>query len=486
MIALNGFPTGNFSIYWDRGFSRGSALDERGKYGYYIWEDGPRNNTSALGRNHGLYVQDTWRVTPRLTVNAGLRLEHEFMPPYQRVVNGREVANPIDFSWGDKLAPRLGAAWDITGTGEWKLSGSFGLFYDVMKYGLARASFGGETWFSHVYKLDDPNLRALSLSNPGALGERITTFNNRSVPVNDQGQWQGIDPDLKPYTSREFTASIDRRLRSRLTIGARYSRKQLLRAVEDIGVLDANDNEVYIVGNPGFGLTRNTSSVYGGKTPNGQEWLVPKAKRQYDALELRAEGSVRGYSLLASYTLSRLYGNYAGLANSDEAGRMDPSISRSFDLPTYYFDSTGSQRNTEGRLATDRPHVFKLFSWREFSNRFGATSAGITQMAMSGGLDSTTITYMTAPTFPFGRGDLGRMPAFTQTDMNLAHTFQIGERYGLKLEANAINLLNQAAVISRVTQMNWNGNVTRDQLPLSSFFNGYKVERLCSSRALRV
>jgi hypothetical protein len=82
---------------------------------------------------------------------------------------------------------------------------------------------------------------------------------------------------------------------------------------------------------------------------------------------------------------------------------------------------------------------------------------------------------MTAPTFPFGRGDMGRMPAFTQTDMNLSHTFSIGERLGLKLEANAINLLNQAAVISRVTQMNFNGNITRDQLPLSGFFAGYKL-----------
>jgi hypothetical protein len=472
---LDGYPAGRFDLYWGRSFSRGGIADERGRYGYYIWEDGPRHNTSALGRNHGLYLQDTWRVTPRLTVNAGARLEREFMPSYQRVVNGREVANPIDFGWGDKIAPRLGAAWDVTGTGHWKLSGSFGIFYDVMKYALARAAFGGETWVSHVYRLDATNASALSLANPGALGSPIAMINNRSVPVNANGEWEGVDPSLKPYAAREITLSLERRFNSRFTIGARYTRKDLLRAIEDIGVLDANDNEVYIVGNPGFGFTRNSSSVYGGTTPNGQESLVPRARRQYDALELRTEGTIRRYSVLASYTFSRLFGNYAGLANSDEAGRMDPSISRSFDLPTYYFDSTGSQRNTEGRLATDRPHVFKLFGWRDFQNRFGRSSTGVTQLAMSGGLDSTTVTYMTAPTFPFGRGDMGRMPAFTQTDMNLSHTFSIGERLGLKLEANAINLLNQAAVISRVTQMNFNGNITRDQLPLSGFFAGYKL-----------
>lgn len=472
---LDGYPAGRFDIYWDRPFSRGGLEDVRGRYGYYIWEDGPRHNTSASGRNHGLYVQDTWRFTPRLTINAGVRLEREFLPPYQRVVNGREVANPVDFGWGDKIAPRIGAAWDVTGTGHWKLSGSFGLFYDVMKYGLARAAFGGETWMSHVYRLDNTNLNALSLANPGALGQPITTINNRSVPVNDRGEWEGIDPNLKPYSSRELTLAIERRFQSRFALGTRYTRKDLLRAVEDIGVLDGRDNEVYIVGNPGFGLTRDPGSVYGGKTPNGQEWLVPRAKRRYDALEFRGEGAIRRYSLVASYTFSRLYGNYAGLANSDEAGRMDPSISRSFDLPTYYFDSSGSQRNTEGRLATDRPHVMKLFGWREFSNRFGNSSLGLTQVAMSGGLDSTTVTYMTAPTFPFGRGDLGRMPTFTQTDMNVSHTFRLGESVGLRFEANAMNLLNQATVISRFTQMNWNANITSNQLPLQEFFNGYRV-----------
>ena len=133
-------------------------------------------------------------------------------------------------------------------------------------------------------------------------------------------------------------------------------------------------------------------------------------------VEFRLEGEIGRTHVIGSYTLSRLYGNYAGLANSDEAGRMDPSISRSFDLPTYYFDSSGRQRNVEGRLATDRPHVFKVFGWREFQNRFGSSNIGLTQVAMSGGLDSTTVGYLTAPTFPFGRGDLGRMPVFTQTD----------------------------------------------------------------------
>ena len=81
-----------------------------------------------------------------------------------------------------------------------------------MKYGLARAAFGGETWMSHVYRLDDTDLTKLSLANPGALGPPITSINNRSVPVNETGEWQGIDTSLKPYASREMTLSLERRL----------------------------------------------------------------------------------------------------------------------------------------------------------------------------------------------------------------------------------------------------------------------------------
>jgi hypothetical protein len=471
----DGFAQGRFDIFWGDSFSRGNVAAARGQYGYYIWEDGPRHNNRAVGHNSGVYVQDTWRVLRTVNINLGMRLEREYLPPYTPEVNGVRVQNPIEFGWNDKSAPRLGGAWDIGGHGKWKLSASYGLFYDTMKYTLARESFGGDYWVSHVYRLDRPDVLSLRLSDPGLLGQKITSYDNRSLPINARGELSGIDPNLRPYAMREISVALDHAIGSRLQAGVRYTRKQLLRAIEDIGVLNENDTEVYMIGNPGYGLTRDPSSTYGGKTPDGQHFLVPKARRDYDAIEFRLEGEIGRTNLIGSYTLSRLYGNYAGLANSDEGGRMDPSISRSFDLPTYYFDSSGSQRNVEGRLPTDRPHVFKIFGWREFPNRFGLSNVGVTQVAMSGGLDSTTIGYLTAPTFPFGRGDLGRMPVFTQTDINLTHTVRLSERLNLKFEAVAMNALNQAAVLSRVTQINRSGNITARQLPLSQFFAGYDL-----------
>ena len=52
----------------------------------------------------------------------------------------------FDFSFGDKLAPRLGATYDVRGDGRFKIFGSWGRYYDWTKYELPRGSYGGEFW----------------------------------------------------------------------------------------------------------------------------------------------------------------------------------------------------------------------------------------------------------------------------------------------------------------------------------------------------
>ena len=473
------YPNGRFTVFWGDKFNRGSVRDQAGAYGYYIWEDGVRNLGNVHSNNQGLYLQDQWQLRKNITLNLGVRFENEFLPPYKAEVNGKKVQDPVRFNWGEKIAPRVGAAWDIFSDGKWKVAGSFGIYYDVLRYELARGSFGGDFWVSNVYKLDNPNVFALGLTTPGAGGAAITRYDNRTLPINAAGEIEGIDPNIRPYTSREFTASVAHQISEKLVASVRYARKDLLKAIEDIGVLDADENEQYVIGNPGFGLTRDTKSVYGRKTPNGKEFLVPEAKRQYDGLEFRMDGRYsRNLNVMASYTWSRLYGNYSGSANSDESGRSDPGVSRAFDLPYYYFDASGSQKNVFGRLGTDRPHTFKAFASYELKTRAGSTFFGLNQLAYSGTPDSTSVIYLSAPTFPYGRGDLGSTPVLTQTDLSVSHTIKLSERTTLRLDANVVNLLNQAAVISRTTQLNRAGaiGINPDAAP-GGFFAGYDPKK---------
>jgi len=65
---LADYPNGNFLIYWNDAFTRGSfTTNQKGTYGYYTWEDGVKNNSQVHGRNQGFYIQDQWRVHPRVT-----------------------------------------------------------------------------------------------------------------------------------------------------------------------------------------------------------------------------------------------------------------------------------------------------------------------------------------------------------------------------------------------------------------------------------
>jgi hypothetical protein len=463
---VDDYPNGYFRINWGEGFSRGSIQGARGTYGYYTWRDGIRHNSGANSSNNGFYIQDQWQAHRRVTLNVGVRFENEFLPPFTPVVNGVKVGNPISFGWGDKIAPRFGAAVDVLGNGKWKLSGGWGKFVDTLKYELARSSFGGDYWHDLVYKLDDPNLSLLSKANPGALGGLIIDIDNRTIPINAQGELVGIDPAIKPMLSTEWTVASDHGLANDTVLSFRFTSKHLVRGIEDIGVLDANENEVYTIGNPGFGDTDSTKFL----SPQGEP-LVPKAKRDYHGLEVRLDkrftkGFARNLTVFTSYLYSRLYGNWAGLANSDEAGRSQPNVSRAFDLSPGNFDSHG--KNVYGLLATDRPHQFKFFGNYLLKTRAGSTTFSLSQLAFSGTPLSSTVTFI-VPVFYDGRGDLGRTPAFTQTDILLAHRFQVTERVALKFDANVTNLFNQAVEIGRTTALNRNGSVN---LPTDVFFQG--------------
>jgi len=156
-IFKGGFQTNQLSNKVDEGYPAGrvlpyfesSILGQSGAYGYYRLDRfGTQGDVSSS--NKSLFIQDAWQVHPRVTLNLGLRVESEFLPTYP--INSefhptldpeslsRAEAKPIQFGWGDKVAPRIGAAWDVFGDQRLKVFGSYSVFFDTMKYALSRGS----------------------------------------------------------------------------------------------------------------------------------------------------------------------------------------------------------------------------------------------------------------------------------------------------------------------------------------------------------
>jgi hypothetical protein len=239
---------------------------------------------------------------------------------------------------------------------------------------------------------------------------------------------------------------------------ASYTHNNLRRTIEDLGALDADGNEVYLYGNPGEGVSL-TQPTSGATKP----FPMPKPVRKYDAMELvYTRRFTKGFSGQVSYVLSRLYGNYAGIANSDEitspatglvsagaqgsgaAARQGGNANRSWDLDEILFDSKGTV-DLKGRLATDRPHVFKAYGSKELNwGSKNSTIFGLFFYAGSGTPLSTQVyTTNQIPVLVNGRGDMGRTPFFNQTDLQISHEIKFGEVRRIRFEANALNLFNQ-------------------------------------------
>jgi hypothetical protein len=461
------YPGGYVLLNWGRTFATtSSAVGGRGTYGYYEVND--RGTVGRAGANIiSLYIQDQWTPTPRVTLNLGVRTENEKVPTFRPEI----AENAFNFGFGDKIAPRLGASFDVRGDGRVKLFGSWGRYFDWTKYELARGSFGGDFWDVYYRSLDTLDVMNLSLSNmPGQDLWRPSVPNShrdRRVP-----SIENVDPNIKPMYQDSTNIGVEYQATPTTVVGVHYVHNDLGRTIEDIGAL-VNGDEAYVIGNPGEGMAENTF-ISGLTDP----FVMPKAKRQYDALELTVSRRfTANWFASASYTLSRLYGNYSGLASSDEIttpttgvtssqaqqqsgniARQGGNANRAWDLDELMWDSRGNL-GVEGRLATDRPHVAKLYG--AYSFPFGTQVGAFFYGASGTPISTYVVTANQIPVFVNGRGDMGRTPILTRTDLLLSHEVPLLANRKIRLELNVINLFNQKTATHIFNYLNKGAGLAR-------------------------
>ena len=448
-----------------------------GNYGTYTvsWWG---NNIDAARYQHAFYLQDSWTWKKGLTLNLGVRFEHEAVP--QAVPGG----NPkITFGWGDKIAPRLGAAYDVLHNGRWKIYGSYGRYFDVMKDSIEYA-FGSLYSWGCTYTLDSPDY---TLIKPQANGNKWCPGAGLPGTLIESPQSEPsdlpVDPKLKPMQQHEYVFGTDFEISKMLGVAVRYARKRLDYAIEDQGITTGNYT-VYFIGNAGYG--QSSHLLNGALEIPGTNGVVmpplcascpstPRAARRYDGLSVYfTKRPSHGFFGQVTYTYSKLEGNFPGLSTSyswDRVGRHDPYFLLSYDNPVMEFDAQGSAIG--GSLPTDRPHTLQLagaytLKWMKRVE----TSLGVAQFIYAGGPVSTVWPTSGGLQMVAGQGNWvnlhrdattgnfiadgvthdRRTPAFTQTDLQFSHEYRISqnhEQLNLRFTFGVANLFNQHAVMAR-------------------------------------
>jgi hypothetical protein len=446
------------SLYWNDAYTYPATGEKvQGKYGYYtiihsFSSPYGRNGNITTGR-WAIYLQDSWTIKNRLTINLGVRTEDEHWPIYSQAPEwkGKDI---FHFTFKDKISPRLSIVYDLFGDSSLKLYASVSRIYDVMKTYAAEESYGGFSWINDYYTLDIYDFYKIASSgdrtktNIEKGGTLIGSYNMRWFNLDT------TDMDTKPVSKDELSFGFDKRVSEEIIFTTRVVYDNLNYIIEDCG-WSVPTGELYITGNPGYGMQLPKSQ--GGLFPD-EFFPMPKAKRKYWGINLNVEKRFsNNWAGGVNYTLSWLWGNCSGLANAyagDSPTR--PGATRAFDSWTMMYDYKGNPQDTW--LYTDRRHYFKAYGTYRFP--FGVT-VGARAYLMTGLPWQPMMSMKGYPSFPYGWAT-ERFPFERWLDVYLEYNLKVFGKFNIQLNANIDNILQMHYVTSIYYTMTYRGAYATD------------------------
>ena len=214
---------------------------------------------NAASKTWGLFAQDTWKARRNLTLTLGFRYDDQGNP-YSRsdtTVFGNfylgtgstfqeQVANGVATPTSHALKhtprayqPRIGAAWDITGKGDWVLRGGFGLYSNWLTPANIQEEFRGNppglilpTFFANsasppIFTQGSGNKPPFGFTFPALAGTALCPV----APCLDaaggipgaQAAIGGIDPNIVSPTTYTWAGTLEHRLGSYFVASILYS-----------------------------------------------------------------------------------------------------------------------------------------------------------------------------------------------------------------------------------------------------------------------
>jgi outer membrane receptor protein involved in Fe transport len=399
-----------------------------------------------------IYVQDTWRVNDRLTILPGIRYE-------QQDLKGTLVDSfKLDNNW----APRIGATWDPTGQGRWKIYGNYGIFYSRVPNDLAARALSSDAGIGADFF--DAGLTQF-IPDGVLAGGTATHFSIAGAGAD------AIDPDVKASYLHEGIVGAEYEVWQGTRVGVRYVHRNIARVLEDVTPFPIVAANLGVEGaeSVDYTLTNVTANT---PTAGGFGAAFEKPVHDYDAVEVTMDRRFAdNWGVQTSYRWSRLHGTFEG-AYRDDNGQSDPGITSLFDFPTNdpsytaigvpEFGFRGDIRFLgklgEGPLPLDRRHQFKIYG--NYAFPFGL-NAGV-GLQLSSGKPLTplaanpNINYQNGGEIPECARGCGiqtidgfktRTPFLTDVNAHVDYGLRLGGRRRVVLLADVFNLFDRQTVL---------------------------------------
>ncbi|MGH9660600.1 MAG: carboxypeptidase regulatory-like domain-containing protein, partial [Bryobacteraceae bacterium] len=318
-------------------------------------------NTVAFNDNRRnafeTYIDDSWKVSRRLTLNVGLR--YSFFPPASepddrfRVFvpeaydpakavtlnaagqvlrgageryNGLVKPEPYWKTSKKNFAPRFSFAYDLFGQGKTSLRGGYGLFYSREILG-AFILMSGNPPFSELLDIDNT-----LLSNPGGSG----TTRNFDLPIT----LGSIDTNQLTPNTQQFNLNVQQSLGGHTVLEVAYSGSRAIHMMRTQDINQPLANRSIASANFGPRINANTVRPYKG-------WAVINHREQsymsnYHGLQIGLNRNyARGFMTQVAYTWSRT------IDNADFTGGIYGFV-----------PNTRDSRGERGRASFDASHNF--------------------------------------------------------------------------------------------------------------------------------
>jgi len=340
-----------------------------------------------------LYLQDTWRISEGLRLNLGMRWDSQFI-----VSSNGMVAQKFT----DEFQPRVGIIVLPDNDGSQKLFASFGRYYQELSTTLSEA-YTDQRYNAGISYKHDPRI-------------------DPSGPDTLWSYGSAIQPEVIGLTGQcydEFNLGYERLFGENLKISVQGVYRTIREAVEYVHF---SSEDRWAFGNPGRGALSD----------------FPRAQRDYTALVFTVQGhSGDQFNFLASYVLSRNYGNYPGPGNITFGFNDDAKIST-------------------GLLPNDRTHVFKFSG--SYRLGFGLTAG--TSFSWQSGTPLSEMAWYAIFLAP--RGTSGRTPAFWDLNARFVYDLPLLTEWRARLILDVFHIASQQKPVDidqqHYTKLDDNGN----------------------------